>query len=489
MTTESDDLAALRETTSRALFALLWLHVPIVIAIGTLRDVAWVLPACVVVMLALAATLSWRGAGNSLSTRLIFAVALMGDVSIFTYLLAGHPWQTDMHMYFFAALACLVAYCDYRPILAGTVAVALHHLLLNFLLPAAVYPGGADFGRVVLHAAILLLEAAVLVWLAHTLSALFETAAQKTAEAQAAGAAQAQANIQRLEAERRAQQQQNAVRQQLATGFEEKIGGIVEAVAVAASDMQVLSSTMRNSHAETARRTVAAASASKEASANVGTVSHATEELNASIDTIAKQVTRSAEIAAKAASEARRTNAVVAGLASDTQKIGEVMTLIQSIASQTNLLALNATIEAARAGDHGRGFAVVANEVKALANQTAKATEEISAQVQGIQNTTGQAVNAIQAIGGTIAEIDGIANEIAAAIEQQSAATRQIAGNVQEAARGASEADQNIISVTRASDEAGTAASRMVDAATGLSSQSERLRKEVAGFLRSLHAA
>jgi methyl-accepting chemotaxis protein len=489
MTIESDDLAALRETTSQALFALLWLHVPIAIAIGVLRDAAWIWPALIMVVLALAATLSWRGAGNTLSTRLIFAVALMSDASIFTYQFAGHPWQTDIHMYFFAVLACLVAYCDYRPIVAGAVAVALHHLVLNFLFPAAVYPGGADFGRVVLHAAILSIEAAVLAWLAHTLSMLFKTTAQKTAEAQAAGLAQAQADIQRLEAERQAKLREDAARRELATGFEQKIGGIVEAVAVAAGEMQGLSSTMSHSHAETARRTAAAASASKQASANVATVAHATEELNASIDTIARQVTRSAEIAAKAAEEARRTNAVVAGLAADTQKIGEVMTLIQNIASQTNLLALNATIEAARAGDHGRGFAVVANEVKALANQTAKATEDISAQVQGIQNTTGQAVNAIQAIGGTIAEIDGIASEIAAAIEQQGAATRQISGNVQQAARGAGDADQNIISVTRASDEAGRAAARMLDAATGLSSQSGRLKQEVAGFLRSLHAA
>ena len=159
---------ALRETTSKALLALLWLHVPIALAIGMMRGSG----------LAAADRCSWwrwrwprrcRGAasGNGLSTRLIFAVALMGGVSVFTYQLAGHPWQIDMHMYFFAALACLVAYCDYRPIVAGTVAVALHHLVLNFMLPAAIYPGGADFGRVVLHAVILLIEAGVLIWLAH----------------------------------------------------------------------------------------------------------------------------------------------------------------------------------------------------------------------------------------------------------------------------------------------------------------------------------
>jgi methyl-accepting chemotaxis protein len=180
---------------------------------------------------------------------------------------------------------------------------------------------------------------------------------------------------------------------------------------------------------------------------------------------------------------------VVEGLAAGTQKIGEVVTLIQNIASQTNLLALNATIEAARAGEHGRGFAVVASEVKALANQTAKATEEISAQVQDIQNATGQAVNAIQAISSTIAEIDGISNDIAAAVDQQGAATREITGNVQQAANGTRDVNDTIIRVTRASDEAGRAVSKMLDAATGLSSQSDRLKTEVAGFLGSLHVA
>jgi methyl-accepting chemotaxis protein len=218
-------------------------------------------------------------------------------------------------------------------------------------------------------------------------------------------------------------------------------------------------------------------------------VAAATEELTASISNIAQQVTRSAEIANQAAGEARRTNSVVEGLAAGTQKIGEVVTLIQSIASQTNLLALNATIEAARAGEHGRGFAVVASEVKALANQTAKATEEISAQVQDIQTATSQAVSAIQAIGGTIAEIDEISNEVAAAVDQQGAATREIAGNVQQAANGTRDVNGNILSVSRASEEAGRATSKLLDAANGLSSQSDQLKSEVDSFLGSLHVA
>src|SRR5260370_13836771 len=151
MTIESDELANLREITSKTLLAVLWLQVPIAVAIGVMRGTAWIVPAALVAAMALAAMMSWRASGNGLSTRLIFAVALMGAVSVLAFELAGHPWQIDMHMYFFAALAWLVAYCDYRPIVVGTVAVVLHHLALNFLLPAAIYPYGGDFCPLLLH--------------------------------------------------------------------------------------------------------------------------------------------------------------------------------------------------------------------------------------------------------------------------------------------------------------------------------------------------
>jgi len=173
MNTGSKDLDALRETASSALIGLLWLHVPVAAAIGMARGADWLMPTILMVAFAAAATISWRTAGNGLSTNLVVAVALMGGVSVFTFQLSGHAWQIDVHMYFFAVLASLVAYCDYRPILVGTVAVALHHLALNFILPAAVFPGAADFGRVVLHAGILIVEAGVLVWVAHQLARLF----------------------------------------------------------------------------------------------------------------------------------------------------------------------------------------------------------------------------------------------------------------------------------------------------------------------------
>lgn len=488
MTFEGDELANLRETASRILLTVLCLHVPIAVIVGMTLGAAWLVPAAFMAAMALAAGVSWQTAGNGPSTQMIFAVALMAGVSMLVFQFAGHAWQVDMHMYFFAALACLVAYCDYRPIVAGTVAVALHHLTLNFLLPAAIYPGGADLGRVVLHAVILLIEAGILIWLAHTLSQLFETAAQKQAEAEAASAAEARANADRNEAEQ-AKRKRDEARRQLAAGFEQKISSVVETVARAAGEMQGLSQSMRGSNAEAMEQTAAATTASTQASTNVDTVAAATEQLTASINSISEQVTRSAQIAAKAADEARRTNTVVELLAAGTQKIGEVVTLIQSIASQTNLLALNATIEAARAGEHGRGFAVVASEVKALANQTAKATEEISAQIHDIQTATGDAVGAIEAIGGTIAEIDRISSEIAAAVDQQGAATREIANNLQQAADRTRDVNRNILGVSRTSEEASKFTARLLDAANSLSSQSGDLKSEVEGFLGSLRAA
>ena len=231
------------------------------------------------------------------------------------------------------------------------------------------------------------------------------------------------------------------------------------------------------------------AAAAEQASTNAQTVATAAEELSASISEISSQVAQSTKISGKAVETAAATNASVQGLADAAQKIGEVVQLINDIASQTNLLALNATIEAARAGDAGKGFAVVASEVKSLANQTARATEDIAQQVNAIQGATRHAVDSIKGISDTIGQINEIATAIASAVEEQGAATQEIARNIQQASHGTNEVSTNIVEVTKAAGETGSAATQVLAAAGEVSEQSERLKSEVDSFLVAVRAA
>ncbi len=275
----------------------------------------------------------------------------------------------------------------------------------------------------------------------------------------------------------------------LTLAFETGVGGIVTAVSAGSTEMRANAEALSATAEQTSQQCNAVASASEQATGNAQTVSTAAEELTSSISEIGRQVSHSAQITAKAVDEANQTNATVKGLAEAAQKIGQVVNIISEIAGQTNLLALNATIEAARAGEAGRGFAVVASEVKSLANQTAKATEEISAQIGSIQQVTGEAVSAIGRIGTTIGEINQIATTIASAVEEQGAATQEIARNVQEASRRTQEVSSNIGGVTQAASKTGDAAGVLLEAAGGLAKQSEDLRRQVDEFLAGVRAA
>ena len=290
-------------------------------------------------------------------------------------------------------------------------------------------------------------------------------------------------------ADRAAKEKRAAALEQLTQSFEAKIGRLVATLSSSATQMEAAAQSMSSIAGDTSQRSMTVASAAEEASTNVHTVAAAAEELSASVTEITRQVAQSAKIAGKAVEDAKRTDATVQTLASGAQKIGEVVTLIQQIASQTNLLALNATIEAARAGEAGKGFAVVASEVKSLANQTAKATEEIAGQVDRIRTDTNDAVDAIRAIGKTIDEIAEIAAAIAAAVEEQGATTKEIARNVQQAAAGAQDVTQNITSVKEASTASGAAATQVLSAANELSRQAEGLTGEVTRFIADVKVA
>ncbi|MBI3453221.1 MAG: HAMP domain-containing protein [Rhodospirillales bacterium] len=291
------------------------------------------------------------------------------------------------------------------------------------------------------------------------------------------------------EAEKRAEVEKKAAMNRLASDFEASVKGVVDAVTSSATEMQSSAQSMSATAEETNRQATVVAAASEQASTNVQTVATAAEELSASIAEISRQVAESAKIAGKAVEEAGKTNAEVQGLAQAAQKIGDVVKLINDIAGQTNLLALNATIEAARAGEAGKGVAVVASEVKSLANQTAKATEDIAAQINAIQGATKGAVDAIGSIAGTIGRINEIATTIASAVEEQGAATQEIARNVQEAAKGTGEVSTNIGGVTQAAGETGAAAGQVLSAAGELAKQGETLRHEVDKFIATVRAA
>ncbi len=297
-------------------------------------------------------------------------------------------------------------------------------------------------------------------------------------------------NAEELKAtERRAAVQRKSDMTRLADGFEGAVGEIIETVSSAATELEASAGTLSSTASRSQELTTMVAAASEEASTNVQSVASATEELTSSVNEISRQVQESARIANEAVDQARRTNDRVGELSRAAARIGDVVELINTIAGQTNLLALNATIEAARAGEAGRGFAVVASEVKALAEQTAKATGEIGQQISGIQAATRESVGAIREISATIEKLSEISSTIAAAVEEQGAATQEISRNVQQAAQGTQQVSSNIVDVQQGTSETGSASSQVLSAARSLSGDSNRLKLEVGKFLDTVRAA
>ena len=285
-----------------------------------------------------------------------------------------------------------------------------------------------------------------------------------------------------------AKNEQHVAMRQMADEFEATLGQIINKVHADAQMLEVSANTLTRTAEQTQQLSASAASASSQVSTNVQSVASAAEEMTSSVREIGRQVSQSTTIAEEAVRQIEQTDVGISELSRTAERIGDVLKLITSIAAQTNLLALNATIEAARAGDAGRGFAVVASEVKALASQTAKATEEIGQQIEGIQSATQSSVASIKQIGGTIKQISEIAASIAAAVEQQGAATGQISRNVQEVAGGTAHVADNIGNVSHGAQATGAASSQVLASAHSLSRESDHLKDELDKFLRNVRA-
>lgn len=479
---------ALRLKFGRSIIALLWLNVALVVIrmiwAGTFNP--WI--ALAAALVAAGSTSLWFYQPTSVQTRVVTAVALTISVMFLVASFERHGYQVDLHMYFFAVLAINAGWCDWRPLAAATVTTAGHHILFNFLIPSAVYPGGADLARLTLHAAILLAEFGVLAWIAAELETAFDGSEAARREVE-----QKIANIEHLQAEQSRIRQEEVVpaqrQKQIILEFVTHMRSLARSFTGSASSLGAASRTLANTAATTAHDAKEVAGAAGNAATNVQTAAAATEELTHSISAISEKVRRSSTVARTASSEAGSTEAEVRRLNEAASKIGEVIDLINSIAGQTNLLALNATIEAARAGEAGRGFAVVASEVKQLAAQTAKATEEIGGKVAEIQSATQRTVGSIGQIVTTIEELSGIADDIASAVSQQMTSTAEISRNTAYAAESTGNLSKGIGAVDDMARRTGSSADELKQLADQLQSQSHELETEVDAFVTKLQVA
>ena len=434
------------------------------------------------------AVASWRLNPNTNASRTTVGTALIGFPALFVYLLSGSSWQLDMHMMFFAALSICAVMLDWRVIIAASAATAVHHLSLNFFLPWAVFPDGADFFRVVFHAVVVIGQAAALIWMTRSAANALDGADKKAVEAaeyHVAADASAEA---RIEAQDQAEKQRAAVAS-VAREFEEAMRLVSGGISGAATQVSNLAGSL-NDDAEATREGASAASErASTTNSNVQSVAAAAQELSASIGEVARILQNSGDVSERAAAEAEGAGRSIDALETAAKEIEDIMRLVAGVAEQTNLLALNATIEAARAGEAGKGFAVVASEVKALAEQTTSASSDIGQKIEAMRGASGGAAGSLGRIAEIIAELRGSTESVQGAFAEQNQATQEIASLAERAAMETTEVNASMNAVSEAAERTNGAAEAFTQASGELGEAASRLDEELNRFRSQLDAA
>ncbi|HEY5797909.1 MAG TPA: methyl-accepting chemotaxis protein [Bosea sp. (in: a-proteobacteria)] len=481
-------LDVVRQRVACVLLGLAFLHVPIIGLAFWLRGENGLLPVAMAFVFAAGALLLYATRGAATLTQLFMAVTLIGQVSILVFSLAGHPWQPDMHMYYFAILAMLAGFCDWRPIVMGAALTAVHHLVLQYALPSAVFYQGGSLLRVLLHAVIVIMETSFLATIAVIMERMFLmnadslALARETAERERVAAESEKRLADQLS--RRAQ-----VLREIVSHFHGKMEQEMAVLDRSADVMQGEAVALIGTSDQARRQTVLVSDATSETMSGIDHLSAASDELAVSIGEIGRNVAHSAEGSTTAAELARKASGEVEILARNSEKVGAVVDLIRGIAAQTSLLALNATIEAARAGEMGRGFAVVASEVKTLSAQTAKATDEVSAQIGAMQEASQRSLKAIRDIVTAIGDVERVADAISVSVQQQGQATSEIAHQVRMSFEGARRSADIVGSFEAMTEGAHDAARQVQDSADQLAAQARSIREEVADFCERVAAA